>query len=118
MNRHDLAGRVFARLTVVKDSGTRSPSGDIRWECLCSCGNTTTATANNLKAGHVRSCGCLRTELLVSNGKARKQPTKKCNVPDCEHTIEKGGSGMCGKHYARLKRHGDANNLTPEPVKR
>ena len=39
--------------TFEKDS-----NGSMIWECICDCGNKTTATYSNLKRGHKKSCGC------------------------------------------------------------
>jgi len=51
-------GEVFGLLTVLSRHGTNS-SKHTTWRCLCECGNTTICTANNLRAGHSKSCGCL-----------------------------------------------------------
>lgn len=52
----DIAGQKFGRLTVVAHLG----SG--RWECLCSCGRSTTCLGVDLRNGHRTSCGCKRHE--------------------------------------------------------
>jgi hypothetical protein len=36
------------------------------WECVCDCGKTVFASGTNLRAGEVRSCGCLRLDSLAS----------------------------------------------------
>lgn len=58
---NDLTGRQFGLLRVVGRAATkyRAPCGVsyIQWECLCECGNTTRATAGNLKS-RMKSCGC------------------------------------------------------------
>lgn len=49
-----LKGQKFGRLTaerIVKNS---------TWECVCDCGNSTTATQKDLRAGTKKSCGCMR----------------------------------------------------------
>lgn len=58
----DLTGQRFGRLIAVKPTEQRE-STYVLWECICDCGNTTFATANNLQRGMKQSCGCLRTEL-------------------------------------------------------
>lgn len=50
----DLTGQRFGRLMVKKYAGKS------RWICICDCGRETEAAANNLKNGHVTSCGCAR----------------------------------------------------------
>lgn len=58
----NLIGQHFERLTVTKQLGTNK-YGQMRYECMCDCGNLTESTAGNLKHGHKKSCGCLRREL-------------------------------------------------------
>jgi len=54
-----LSGQTFGRLTVTSQTDKRGKSGDILWNCICECGNTKLVSANNLKRGLVKSCGCL-----------------------------------------------------------
>ena len=56
----DIAGEKFGKLIVLEEYG-RDKRGSILWKCKCSCGKLTTATTYNLRSGHKRSCGCLRT---------------------------------------------------------
>ena len=56
-NRSQLSGCRFGLLEVVKLVGTAN--GHTLWQCRCSCGNTTTVRAGELKRGAVKSCGCL-----------------------------------------------------------
>lgn len=59
----DLEGKRFGRLTVT-ELGTpifsKSGRKQLRWVCVCDCGNEVTVQANNLKSGHTTSCGCAR----------------------------------------------------------
>jgi hypothetical protein len=50
----DLRGKTFGTLTVLK---TVTNDGRRKWLCRCECGNTKAATASNLNAGNIRSCG-------------------------------------------------------------
>ncbi len=61
MPTYDLTNQKFGKLTAIKKVG-RKGSNNI-WECLCDCGNTTKATANSLKVGNKKSCGCLVIEV-------------------------------------------------------
>jgi len=59
-NTDDLTGKVFGRLTVVKQSETKPyKSRHVFWVCQCECGNTTIADGVHLKEGAIKSCGCL-----------------------------------------------------------
>lgn len=58
----DLKGLCFGQLTVqeficLKHDGAL-------WKCQCSCGNTATVRAGDLKSGNTKSCGCRRMEAL------------------------------------------------------
>lgn len=57
----DLTGQKFGRLLVVKQIG-RDSNQNVVWECLCDCGNVTSAITTVLKRGTKRSCGCLMRE--------------------------------------------------------
>lgn len=60
----DLTGKIFDRLTVVKEE---SHIGHQRvWLCKCTCGNMITSTTYLLQSGRVKSCGCLRSENVSS----------------------------------------------------
>lgn len=75
----DLTGRRFGRLTVVRRAGTYYPPAiegqQPTWECLCDCGNTKIVRRSGLTSGQTRSCGCLRSEIATSNGKAQRGKT-------------------------------------------
>ena len=58
----DLTGQKFGDLTVI------DYAGDGKWNCQCSCGNTTTVAASSLKSGGTKSCGHRR------NAKAKGRP--------------------------------------------
>ena len=65
----DLTGRTFNYLTVLQraDDKYRTYNGKsirtVFWRCKCKCGNETIASSGALKSGHVRSCGCLKSEM-------------------------------------------------------
>lgn len=59
----DLTGVKFGRLSVVKKL-YKDRNGKTVYLCICSCGNYTETTGNNLVSGTTRSCGCYKIELL------------------------------------------------------
>lgn len=68
MNKSNLIGQTFHRLTVVADAGYyQEPHGQrrLRWECICECGNTAIVTGKHLKSGNTKSCGCLQRESVI-----------------------------------------------------
>lgn len=71
MDRFDLTGRHFGRLTVLRRSGTyyEPPCGykTPEWICYCDpalggCGQECVVQSKNLLNNRTRSCGCLRKE--------------------------------------------------------
>lgn len=57
----DLTGQKFGRLTVLRRVGTKNQSS--LWLCRCECGNLKEVTLSHLRAGSIRSCGCLFREV-------------------------------------------------------
>lgn len=67
----DLTGQKFGRLTVIAKEGSREyRPGKCRiyWRCKCGCGNECSAHTTDLRAGKVKSCGCLKKEILDTIG--------------------------------------------------
>ena len=65
----DISGQPFGRLVAIHRDGPG------KWLCHCACGNQTSVRSNALKAGTVRSCGCLRSEMAREGlRKKRKYP--------------------------------------------
>lgn len=57
-NRLDLVGQQFGRLTVTGLATGHGSSGELLWNCLCSCGQSIVRNTNKLRTGHTKSCGC------------------------------------------------------------
>jgi hypothetical protein len=72
--KHDLSGKTFYRLTVIER--VFDGKQNVRWKCLCECGNETISITGNLISGKHKSCGCWREgptnhkhkEKIVQNG--------------------------------------------------
>ena len=67
--RSHLVGQTYDLLTVIGDSGKRTHSGTVIWECSCSCGNLCfrSTTALNNVGGNRKSkasCGCQSNSVL------------------------------------------------------
>lgn len=80
-SRENMIGKVFDQLTVITEAEDyiEPKSGNHRpqWICLCSCGNQTIVTSNNLRAlgkttKHM-SCGCLKDKFI---GEANRKYNK------------------------------------------
>lgn len=61
----DLSGQRFGRLTVFNPiRGGR----EVKWDCLCDCGNTAVVLGHCLRSGDTASCGCIRRETTAARG--------------------------------------------------
>jgi hypothetical protein len=99
----DLTGKIFGRLTVVRET-ERVTNSNVMWECLCSCGTVALVARNHLQSGHTQSCGCLRSEVM------RKRIGDK-------HPLWKGGRIQRGGYiFLLLPEHpaSDANGYVLE----
>lgn len=67
LNKQDLIGKVFGKLTVLEASHRRASNGSVLYKCKCECGGETYTTAYNLKSGHTKSCGCTRKEKFTKH---------------------------------------------------
>ena len=61
--RIDLAGQVFARLTVIRFSHVNEGARNAYWVCACSCGREHVTSSRCLRSGNTKSCGCLHAEV-------------------------------------------------------
>lgn len=57
----DLTGHTFGRLTVLKRAGNDNHR-NVRWLCVCDCGNFSYPITATLRSGKSKSCGCLQME--------------------------------------------------------
>lgn len=136
--REDLIGRKYGRLTVVELDKARSKRKSY-WVCQCECGSTKTVRSDSLKAGAIRSCGCLHNEQAAINvsvnhshkmSKTRLYHTwqgmkKRCNSPDDASYPRYGGRGItvCKEWESSFEsfmewalNNGYADNLTIDRV--
>ena len=61
----DISGQKFNSLIALELSNT--VGGNATWKCLCDCGNITYVKSFNLKNGHTKSCGCLKSKTSYTN---------------------------------------------------
>jgi len=60
---NNLTGERFGRL-VVLSRDTSNTARNVYWICKCECGTIKSVCGVNLRNQHVKSCGCLRREVL------------------------------------------------------
>lgn len=70
----DLTGQKFNRLTVIRFLKPEERKTRLyHWLCQCDCGNYVHASANKLKTGLQKSCGCLKEEMKSFIGTVNKK---------------------------------------------
>jgi len=69
------SGSVFGRLTVVGVTVIADSKGRRASHCLvqCECGTFKMVTANNLRKGHTKSCGCFKVEVTGNTHRTHGQ---------------------------------------------
>jgi hypothetical protein len=72
----DLTGQRFGKLVAIRKTDERI-NGSIVWECKCDCGNTHLASVNQLRTGHVKSCGCARWKKVQGAGEEVGSDTRE-----------------------------------------
>jgi len=105
MKTLDLTDQTFGRLTVIRFGPYHPENGRIRWLCKCTCGNEVLVMAKELRNGHTKSCGCLKTETTsirsTTHGQtgtptymAWKDMIKRCYNPKDKRFEIYGGRGI------------------------
>lgn len=81
----------FGRLTVREPAG-KNVHGQALWKCMCDCKKELIVPGYRLRSGRVRSCGCLKSDLLsAKNGN--------------KHSNWRGGRHLSSSGYWRILRH-------------
>lgn len=65
-NAINIEGEVFGRLTALRRDFSKGPKA--YWLCRCSCGGHKVVRGQHLRAGNVRSCGCLLKDVSTTHG--------------------------------------------------
>ena len=67
---NDLTGQKIGRWTVQYKTEQRTKKRGVIWHCKCECGNEKDVSAETLRRGESRSCGCLAKEKSAENGRS------------------------------------------------
>lgn len=59
--KRDIANQRFGKLVALYPDKPRK-NRPAKWVCRCDCGSLCSVTISNLRSGHTKSCGCLRSE--------------------------------------------------------
>ncbi len=63
----DISSKRFGRLVVLSRDESQKYRHP-RWICKCDCGNEKIIRGNDLHTGKIKSCGCIRKELITTHG--------------------------------------------------
>lgn len=74
---HDIVGKRYGRLVVLRRGPARPNSRCVIWECRCDCGTFCALPGNYLKSG-TQSCGCLHREITSQ----RQRTHGRCNTTE------------------------------------
>lgn len=88
----DITGQKYGRLTAIRRTSTGSRKAKGKWLFQCDCGNQIECTANHVRTGNTKSCGCLKLE---SSSKTGKQTIKLLHERQVTH-------GYTGKRLYRI----------------
>jgi hypothetical protein len=89
----NIVGNRYERLTV--DAFSHTKDGNAYWLCECRCGNKVIRPANGLKAGHIKSCGCLKVETGTIAGRK----------------TYRGGKYIRGEDFGRIRKNATKRGL-------
>lgn len=92
----DLTGEVINNITFIKTAG-RSTSNRIKWLARCYCGREFETTANQIKTGKTKSCGCAKNKHGGSRTKLYRSWSdmkQRCYNPKAEKFPIYGGRGI------------------------
>lgn len=67
----EMTGKKFNGCLVLGRKGTNKDK-KATWKCECFCGQTFTAVGKDIRNGSTKSCGCLKTKVIVEEGHKRK----------------------------------------------
>lgn len=97
----DLTGQQFGRWTVLTKAKQKGSFGEIYWNCLCECGSRRTVTAQSLRNGKSKSCGCYSRDRTRTHGMESTQiyntwaqMLARCNNPNAINFHLYGGRGI------------------------
>lgn len=76
-----IPGDRFGRFTLIACVG-KSPRGAAVWEMRCDCGTMRTQRVDNVRNGHVKSCGCLKQEMNDARTAASSTHHKGTSTPE------------------------------------
>ncbi len=75
MKTVEMTGKRFGRLVVIERNGSIGLCA--AWLCRCDCGNTLTVSGALLRRESVKSCGCLKREILEASAERQREVARE-----------------------------------------
>lgn len=101
IQKDDLTGQIFGRLTVLWRDPSKDPKHRLKWICECICGTVKSIFRTCLKDGSTLSCGCYRDEVNTKHGLAGSRLNQiydhmihRCYNSENDHWKHYGGRGI------------------------
>lgn len=98
---NDLTGQRFGRLIVLSQTDERASGRNVKWLCLCNCGNRIVVPSSSLQTANTRSCGCLSLDISTTHGKSHtseyrswRSMLERCLIPEHKAYKNYGGRGI------------------------
>ena len=83
-----LVGEKYGNLIVIDRHKCNDKFNKPQWLCKCDCGNTTIVKGANLKSGNTKSCGCLKIQASINNGKKIKHGIRNSRIYEIWHNMK------------------------------
>ena len=102
INRQNIDGRRYGRLTAIRPTDRYDNSGSILWECRCDCGAVVYYSVNRLSRGRTLSCGCLYRDSRGTTSENRKdavEGTILSTLVTAKGLRSDNSSGCTGVYY-------------------
>lgn len=107
---HNLTGRRFGRLLVIRKSLAPRRSGKLLWTCRCDCQTETDVYSDALLSAKTRSCGCLWRDSITASNAAKKTVHGETRAP--RYRIWVNLKQRCYNPKSRLYRLYGARGIT------
>lgn len=96
-----MIGKVFGKLTVLRQDSTLRARPELYWICECSCGTIKAIGGHTLRKGETLSCGCYHDVAQRTHGKTRtrvystyRAMKDRCYTPKARRYNNYGGKGI------------------------
>lgn len=84
----DETGKVYGRLTVLGSTGRLNKDKRLFWLCRCSCGTEKEVIGRSLRKGWIKSCGCLKREMMRRRYRNANSPVwSRSSLDDIDEDI-------------------------------